>query len=289
MHLLVYNPVSGKEGDDLNYLKDLFSEKEIDLEILVTNDKNSINKYFNESSFNFTCVIVAGGDGTISQTIESLVLHDINTKVLVFPRGTTNEYASTMNITRDTVVNYLEGLYEIKYVDIGVFNKTQTFTYSLIFGNFTHVTYETPQWLKNKLGYIAYWVHGVFSLYFLKLKRYKMKFEYNEEIVEDKFLFGSVSNSETLGKVIHLDDVSYSDGLLELFLVKAPKSLKEIRRLLYDARTGQNTSGLFIKEKIEKISVESPKSHSWSADGEFSGSFSKLIIEIKKQAISIVY
>ena len=288
MHLLIYNPVSGKDGNDLSYLESLLINNKIEYKLLVTIDEHSISDYFNENNYNYSCIIIAGGDGTISQTIRSVVLKNIKTNILVFPRGTTNEYASTLEINKDTIVKYFDNHYTFKAVDIGVFNDIDTFTYSLIFGNFTHVTYETPQWLKNRIGYFAYWVYGFFNFYVFKIKKYKMTFWFNGKKYDDEFLFGSISNSESLGKVIQLDDVSYSDGLLELILVKAPKTFKQFRMFLGDIRYNKNLSGLIIKDKVKDVKVKSLKKHSWSADGEFSGRFDEVNINIKEKAIKII-
>lgn len=288
MYLIVYNPVSGVGDDELQYLESTLERYEIEFDVLVTEDDKTIVNYLSSSAIQYDCIVAAGGDGTISQVIEALALNTISTKLLIYPRGTTNEYASSLNVTKDTFVKLLEGRTSMLPVDIGVYNREGVFTYSFVFGNFSHVPYETPQWLKNKLGYIAYWIYGFVNLYIFRLKRYEMTFKYNNKVEDGMFLFGSVSNSESLGKVIQLDDVSFSDGLMEVFLIKYPRSLRDVVRFLHDARTGSNSSGLIIKDKVEVIDVDSPQMHSWSADGEFSGKFDSLHIEIKNRPINIV-
>lgn len=286
--LLIYNPVSGIAGDDYEAIVYTLHSKNVDFHSLVTEDENSVDEYLSSVSTEYHCIIAAGGDGTISQVIQAIVNYDLKSKLLIFPRGTTNEYAASLDVDKGTLQRYLDDDYSETCVDIGRFSNKGIFTYSFVFGNFSHVPYETPQWLKNKLGYVAYWLYGFVTLYIFRLKRYEMSFRYNNKVVEGKFLFGSVSNSETLGKVIQLSDVSYSDGLMEIFLVKAPSTFREVISFLHDARTGKYKSELFIHDKVTGVDVSSPNVHAWSADGEFSGSFDKLEIKVKCKAVYLI-
>lgn len=288
MFLIVYNPVSGVSGDDLSDIENLLVEFNKSYDVLLTEDDNTVLDYLSTNEVKYSCIIAAGGDGTISQVINGIVQNEIKSHLLIYPRGTTNEYATSLNVNKDTLTSYLNGDTSILNVDIGKYSESSSFTYSFVFGNFSHVPYETPQWLKNKLGYIAYWIYGFVTLYIFRFKRYEMSFTYNDKTVDGKFLFGSISNSESLGKVIQLNDVSFSDGLMELFLVKSPRSMTDVIRFMHDARTGDIKSGLLIHDKVESVHVESPSPHSWSSDGEYSGSFDSLSIKIVKKAVNII-
>ena len=54
--------------------------------------------------------------------------------------------------------------------------------------------------------------------------------ELDDEVVEDDFLFGAVCNSTSVGGILTLnpEQVDMTDGLLEILLVRAPRSLLEI-------------------------------------------------------------
>lgn len=288
MMLLIYNPVSGISGDDFDEIISSLHSKDINFDTLVTKGDSCIDEYFCSTLTVYDCIIAAGGDGTISQVIQSIVNRDLKSKLLIYPRGTTNEYATSLNVDKGTLNRFLNNNYFEKCIDIGKFSDKGVFTYSFVFGNFSHVPYETPQWLKNRLGYIAYWLYGFVTLYIFRLKRYEMSFKFNNKVVDGKFLFGSVSNSESLGKVIQLSDVSYSDGYMEIFLVKSPSSFKEVILFLHDARTGRDKSGLFLQDKVSEVEVNSPNVHAWSADGEFSGSFDSLSIKVKEKAVYLI-
>lgn len=288
MILLIYNPVSGMGDNDLENILELLNSNDKEYVLVQTEDDNTIKKLFSEEVLEYSAIIVVGGDGTVSQVIEAIVNNNIDVDLIVYPKGTSNEYAASLGVSKLTLSDYLQHKTSLLEVDLGRYGDDGVFTYSFVFGNFSHVPYETPQWLKNRLGYIAYWLYAFVTLYIFRLKRYKMRFEFNDKVVDGNFLFGSISNSETLGKVIRLNDVSFSDGLMEVFLVKAPGSLRELTRFLHDARTGNDTSGLIIREKVSYIGVNSPKKHSWSADGEYSGTFSSLSISVKEKAIRVV-
>lgn len=288
MHLLIYNPVSGQSTDELELIIEKFSNSKVDLEVYITQINYSIEDFLVDKIGKYNVVVVAGGDGTISQVMEAMINLKSKASLLIYPRGTTNEYASNVGIDKGNLDCHLQGQDKVITVDLGLFDEYKVFTYSLVFGNFSHVPYETPQWLKNRLGYIAYWIYSFVGLYVFRIKQYQMEFSFNDIVGGGNYLFGSFSNSETLGKVINLDDVSFSDGLLELFLIKAPKSVREVRKFLKDVRTGGNSSGLIITEKITSIEVKSQSKHSWSADGEFSGKFSNLNVKVLPRAINLI-
>ena len=82
--------------------------------------------------------------------------------------------------------------------DIGKFNK-QTFTYIAAFGLFTDVAYETDQDLKNILGHLAYLLEGVKRLF--DIQSYHMKVTTEDEIFEDDFMYGMITNSSICWRI----------------------------------------------------------------------------------------
>lgn len=288
MHLLIYNPVAGNGTDELDKIQNLFLKYNIKLETLVTSEHNNLTETLDTYTNKYEAIIVAGGDGTVSTVINFLVKYKVETKLIIYPKGTSNEYADNFEITKNTLTEYLLGKYTVNKVDVGMYNESNIFIYSFAFGNYSHIPYETPQWLKNRVGYFAYWMYAFLSLYFVRIKRYSINFEADDFELDEKVLFGSVSNSKTLGRVINLDDVVFDDGYLELFIVKSPKSFKEVIGFIHDARTGEDTSGLLIHRKIKSLNVTSDKLHSWSADGEYSGKFENITIKVLEGAITII-
>ena len=53
------------------------------------------------------------------------------------------------------------------------------------------------------------------------LKSYRMKIEYDGNVIEDDFVFGMVTNSSSVGGLLSQDNVLLDDGVFEITLIKA--------------------------------------------------------------------
>ena len=78
---------------------------------------------------------------------------------------------------------------------MGRFNKG-IFVYIAAFGLFTDVAYQTRQEVKNVLGHLAYVLEGAKRIF--NIPSYKIKVTYDEGVIEDKFIFGMVTNSKSV-------------------------------------------------------------------------------------------
>lgn len=289
MHLLIFNPVSGRHLNKTQpYFEAKLNEAKIEYDVLITKNENTIDAYLGQSEATYACIIVAGGDGTISQTIDAMIKYDIKAKMLVYPKGTTNEFASAMGLDGHVFERYIEGKGVEESIDIGVYNGLNSFIYSMSFGNYTHITYKTPQQLKNVFGYVAYWMYTVYSLYFLKMKDYEMQVTLDEEVYDGHFFFGGVSNSKTLGTIIHHHDVLFNDGHFEVILIRTPKNIRELRELLHAMVIRKYESKLIVYKKVQNLTFQSNRSHSWNKDGEFAGKLKTLQIRVLSNYLTII-
>ena len=108
-----------------------------------------------------------------------------------------NDFARTIKLsTKKTFLskNIDEGT--IIASDIGTFNNSY-FNYVVAFGAFTPVSYVTSQRLKRDFGKFAYFIVGV--KYLNKIKGYTIEIEAEGQKVKDEFIFGSISNSKSVG------------------------------------------------------------------------------------------
>ena len=108
-----------------------------------------------------------------------------------------NDFARTIRLsTKKTFLakNIDEGT--IISSDIGMFNE-KYFNYVVAFGAFTPVSYVTSHRLKRRLGKFAYFIVGL--KYLNKIKGYEVTIEANGREVTDEFIFGSISNSKSVG------------------------------------------------------------------------------------------
>ena len=174
-------------------------------------------------------------------------------------------------------------------VDIGRFCEDSYFAYVAGFGAFTEVSYMTPQDKKNLLGHQAYILEGVKSL--ASIKSYVMKVTSPAETIEGEFIYGMVTNTVSVGgfKGLINQNVSLSDGLFEVLLIRMPKTPLEFSSIV----TGllmreEETSDLIYKFKASELHIEAQEPVDWVLDGEFGGSKTAVSIRNLPRQIEIL-
>lgn len=233
-------------------------------------------------------LVVAGGDGTLNMLVNYLKSRQYMKEIGYIPLGSTNDFANSLGISSDIKVALEQTVgSEVCNVDLGQFDSA-FFNYVAAFGVFTNVTYETPQKIKNVLGYAAYVLECAKNLN--EIKSYKLKFDINtaregeaEEIrtIEGEFLLGLVTNSLVVGGMKHFlpQTAKLDDGLFEVILVKKA-GIKDINSTIMALANGNVLdSDAIMYATASSVKVESETDVDWNLDGEFGGT--KRNIEIK--------
>ena len=236
-------------------------------------------------------IVVSGGDGTVNEAVNGLMKLPRKVPLGIMPAGTTNDYAYTLGIptllaeAAKTAVS--DKLFDI---DLGLFN-SRYFTYIAAFGLFTEVTYETPQDLKNVLGYVAYALEGAKKI--LDINTFKIKIEHDGETFEDEFIIGLVSNTVSVaGLRTAMTGAQLDDGLLEVTLVRSPKTLSDIQaiiNILLDLENMSTIESDFLTHFSTKRAVfTSEETIKWTVDGESGGALRHVEIANAHLAASVV-
>lgn len=215
----------------------------------------------------YDLIVCAGGDGTLSETIAGLMDAKADLPLGYIPCGTTNDLASTLGLSSDidqAVLDILAGT--PVPIDIGLFNG-KTFAYTASFGAFTRASYATPQTLKNTLGHLAYLLEGLKDL--TNIRPISAHIKTDEAELDGKYVFGSISNSTSLGGILTLDkdSVMLDDGKFELVLMESPENAYELSQLLLNLtqRKFEPPIRLIASSNIE-ITTSQPLD--WTLDGE---------------------
>ena len=144
-----------------------------------------------------------------------------------------NDFAKSINLSKQKLlkINSIDD-YKTVYSDIGKFN-TKCFNYVAAFGAFTKVSYSTPQKLKKVFGKLAYFIVAVKHLF--KIKSYNIKVKYDEKEIEDRFIYGAISNSKSVAglKWFDKETVKIDDGYFEILLIKKPRNLAHLIKIFY--------------------------------------------------------
>ena len=200
------------------------------------------------------------------------------------PAGSTNDFASTLGIPkdmRDAAKMIISGI--PFRCDIGSFND-KYFTYVAAFGAFTSVSYGTPQQIKNVLGHTAY------LLEVGNIKPYRIKLEVGDKIIEDDFIFGMVSNATQVGGIKTMSElaISLNDGLFEVFMVRAPKSISDIPDMVSEALRQDMNAKSFLNFKCTRAVFSFDRAVPWTIDGEFGGDCERVEIKNMNNALGII-
>lgn len=290
--LFVINPHSGKGYIKTKLLEviDIFIKGGYEVTVHITQDTNDGYVTAKEQGEKYDAVVVSGGDGTLNEVIRGVMAIDENKrpKIGYLPAGTVNDFAATMNISKN-VKKAAEAVVSGApfKCDVGSFNQ-RNFVYIAAFGAFTNVSYETPQQNKNMLGQVAYFLEGIKQLH--TLPSFKMKVYSDGETYEEEYIFGMVSNSNSIAgiKTSKTIKAELNDGLFEVLLVKKPKTLADLSLLatqLLNAEFDGDTIRTFRTEKIKFLSDEEVR---WTLDGEFGGAVNIAEIEVINEAVELI-
>lgn len=290
--LVIANPTAGKKSVQANMfaiVQELCSHN-YEPTVLITAAGGDATRFAREKAKDYDLVVACGGDGTLNETITGLIEGGTRVPIGYLPCGTTNDVANSLKLPKTlkrAVKNAVEG--KPCYHDIGKFGENTYFSYIASFGAFTKVSYTTPQATKNMLGHFAYVLEGAKELG--NIRSYHVKFTLNDRVIEDDFIFASISNTISFAGLFNFpkDDVKLNDGLFELLLIKNPKNPIEISNILLNLSKGDYTSDKnMILCHASSVKVETEEPIVWTIDGECSGEMFDVDIECIPETIQIV-
>lgn len=268
--LLVMNPYAGLRRGK-RYLADvvaLFNRADYQVLAHMTAGQGDCTRIVAEMAGDVDLVVCAGGDGTFNEAVTGLMRSGCNVPIGYLPCGSTNDFAASLKLSTNVVQaakDILEGV--PTPVDVGCF-ADRYFTYVASFGAFTKASYATPQNVKNALGHVAYVLEGIQEL--SQIRRTHVRFELENRVIEDDFIFGAVSNSTSVGGILTLSPelVDLQDGKFELLLVRAPRDAMEVAECIRALRTQKYNCAMITFLSTDKLLVKPDPKMIWTLDGE---------------------
>lgn len=288
--LIIINPVAGRGilRQKLWQILSLLNNSGFAPTVLFTKKKGDATEYAATCPEDYKTVICAGGDGTLNEVISGLMRNKHEHLLGYLPAGTTNDLATSLGLSKSMTQgtkDIIAGYYDT--IDIGDFSG-RYFNYTASFGAFTEASYNAPQEVKNILGHLAYIFQGIASLG--NIRPYHVKFEFNGMTIEDDFLFGSVSNTISLGGILKLKEtlVKLNDGKFEVLLIRDPKNPIGLQQIITDLISQNFSSGLVNLYHTSEISVETNEKIDWTLDGEHQCGSQKNIIKNIPHAVKLI-
>ena len=177
-----------------------------------------ISKLTSTDFEDFDTVFAIGGDGTVNKVIPYIVNTD---KVLgIIPCGTANLLAAKLNIPTNPkkaleIINHSV----IKNVDVlKVQDKYSVLRLGL--GYDSDIICKTPQSLKNKFGYFAYFLAGILFALRLKQKSYTIFFNNKKLSILATCIIVANAGNMYRNLVSISNNCNLQDGKFEVFILK---------------------------------------------------------------------
>lgn len=289
--LMIVNPTAGKQtvkGQMFSIIENMCNNGYMPT-VLTTGAKGDATAFVKKYGRNYDMVLCCGGDGTLNETVTGVMAMDKNLPIGYIPCGSTNDMANNLGIpktVKKAAVAVIEG--DPCYHDIGKFGDIAYFTYIASFGAFTKVSYSTPQSAKNVLGHFAYVLSGAMELG--NIKSYHTKITCDQGVIEDDFIYVSVSNTRSFAGLFSFpnDEVSFNDGMFEILLIKTPKNVLDVSSIIHNISTrkfGEDKNMVLLH--TNKVKVETEQEIVWTIDGESSPEIKEVDIEVIPDRIQI--
>ena len=294
--LFIYNRHAGKNKNwaGLSEMIDAMTEQDCLVTAYPTQYPGDAGDAVERWSGDFDRVVVAGGDGTLSQAISGAVRLPEPPVIGYIPVGTTNDFSNNLDLPSDKpadlAVTAVTGNVQIH--DLGRFN-SQNFLYVAAFGAFTDVSYNTPQKAKNLLGYNAYMLGFMRSLPLAVWKTSHIKVEYEDKVIEGDYVYGMVSNTTSVGRIKNFPPghPDLSDGLLEVTLIAPMQKMENVAEAVPALLTMDPSvlESMLTTFSTPKVKITAVKPIPWTLDGEDGGSHQVVEIEAIHNAYRIVH
>ena len=237
----------------------------------------------------FDALVCCGGDGTLHHAFNDVLAAKRRVPVGYFPFGSTNDFASTMGLTGRSVEEACAAIAALRArpVDAGLANGT-AFCYIAAFGMFTDVSYQTPQEAKNLLGHFAYIAEGARRLNLAQ--GWRVRVEADGLSMDDEFWYGSVTNTKFIGGMQLPESlgVCLDDGLFELLLIRRPKTVAELQRLITCLMTQKPDGDLLCFARTKRVRLCFGAQTPFTLDGEEGPQERETVVEVLPGGVGLL-
>ena len=290
--MIIVNPSSGAEESE-NYAEKL--KKQLDAvaaEFVIKKTKKSgdAKEFAEEAALNdYEAVFVLGGDGTVSEAVNGLMLHESKLPLGIIPLGTVNNVARAIGISMnpEKAIDSLEQL-TVQQIDVGKLND-RYFISSTSVGPIPESVQEVDVDMKTKFGVFAYLIEGIKALRNDETYTFELDIDGEKWTAEYSLLLIAMSNFVGgVGTII--PEAAIDDGLIHLVTLKettAKEKLSLVPELFQNKEytKDQLEHRSFKKAKI-RLLEDIDKEINCTVDGDKGQTF-PLEIEVLPQALSV--
>jgi diacylglycerol kinase (ATP) len=246
--LFIINPSSGRQNfkDNLNQIAGkLIMDKTVPtIDVFYTKKKNDAKNrvaLLSEGEYDF--VVAVGGDGTLNEVVNGLIISESKTPLAIISSGTVNDFANYLQLPGASEVDrFCEMIrnFKTKEVDAGKIND-EYFINVIAGGILTDIAYKVPKDRKAIFGKMAYYIEGALELpkqFFGDLM--KLEFEVDGKVTQEDVTVFIIANSRSVGGFKDaIPMASVTDGKLDIMILKKVE-LYQVSNLLFKFLQGEH-------------------------------------------------
>jgi YegS/Rv2252/BmrU family lipid kinase len=292
--LYIINPISGTKNK--SSLRETIEAKTTAAEIefaiypsVESGDYSFLHSVIKEQ--NFTDVIIAGGDGTINQVVNSL--HKLKVRFGIIPCGSGNGLAFSAGISKNHT-KALQIIFKGKSERCDAFLINETFACMLAgLGLDAQVAHDFANNPKRGLNtYIKKTISNFFTA-----KTYPFVLTANKRKIKTDALFISIANSNQFGNQFTIaPKASLTDGLLDIVVMTKQNKLSALLQAFRQVGGYNELQKLeVINEKASvlyfqtnEIKIENPQLAPMHIDGDPVETMNKLNVQILKDFFQLI-
>ena len=259
--LVVFNYNAGRK-------KAVFCKKQLQKFLLTKTKKFKFVSFdeFNEVAINdYDVIFAVGGDGTVNKVAKYIA--GTQKTLAIIPTGTANLLAAKLGFSNN-LKKTLESLNKEKIKEIDLININENpCILRLGIGYDADIICKTPQSLKNRFGYFAYFISGI--IFATRLTQKKYEIQYEDKILQTEATGIIVANAPNMyhNFVSVAENSELDDNMFEVFILKAKNPITFFYEFLRILIGFKKTNPRAIYFKTSKMSIK----NTWCAchiDGE---------------------
>lgn len=270
--IVIYNPNArkGKIKEVIPYIQQRLSTKFYPCDTVQSKSAEDMIDLARKNAEKYSCVVVAGGDGSIHNVINGVKQSKGRPTLGFLPYGTVNDVCRTLNIPRDLdkAIDVILRGETIKYDIMQEGNNYMIYTFAG--GMFVSTSFKTSTAMKRVLGKIAYFITGAKQLF--SMRTLPLTVTIDGERHHGRYIMMMVLNSKSAAGFKINKERDIDDGLIDVILVEKKRSylvalLTLLKMFVFGLNSVRKHKNVVI-QKCKNVKIENHSNEPFTQDGE---------------------
>lgn len=288
--MIIVNPSSGAEEAEkyTDILKQRLDNNYTEFIIKKTKESGDAKAFSEEAALkNYEAVFVMGGDGTVSEAVNGLMLHDSKLPLGIIPLGTVNNVARALSISmkpEEAIDSFKEN--KVKEIDVAKVND-RYFVSSTSVGPIPESVQEVDVEMKTKYGAFAYLIEGIKAV--KDEETYAFEIETDEEKWRADYSMLLMAMSNFVGGVgTVIPEATIDDGFIHLVTLKETTAKEKLSLVPQLFQNKEYTKDHLEHRSFKKATIRllEDKEINCTVDGDKGQTF-PLELEVLPRSLSV--